>query len=328
MKILSCTPALTSLKYGRMLAALLWGAAAASMAHADVDSARNAGAAWLIKQQQGDGSWSNASGDLPVQATSAAIMALKNSGLSKSPSFRSAVSWLSNSDSDSVDSIARKIEALSAAGQTTTAQKEATRLYSLRADQGTAAWSGYGGKNTFDLMDTALGLGALRVADSAYARRLYVENSVPLSLCYLADNRILVSTGKRAWPLAFSAAGQSAGQGRPSVIATAQLVYEIRGIEKSSTLLSIGCSSVTYTLADLQAQAVAWLLDQQNTDGGFGEQRTDGSKGNSNVLTTALVYKALLSQATPPQTQINTALAWVLGTLTLACLVTGFYLLR
>lgn len=300
----------------RSVAAWLLGAAVATCAHADADSARNAGAAWLIKQQQGDGSWANASGDLEVQATSAAIMALKNAGQSRSPTFRAAVSWLSNADSDSIDSISRKIEALSAAGQTSTAQKESTRLYGLRSDSRVAAWSGYGAVNVFDVVDTALGLGALRVGDAAYRTKIYVDATVRVTLCGIFAQRVLLSAGKQAWPLSFSSAGQSAGQGRPSVVATALLVSELRAIEKTTALKGGSCSSTagttTYTLADIQAQAVAWLLDQQNADGGFGEQRTDGSKGGSSALTTALVYKALVNQAAPSSTQVNAALNWLL----------------
>jgi YD repeat-containing protein len=313
-----CTSSFLGKAVGRSVAAWLLAALVATGAHADADSARNAGAAWLIKQQQGDGSWANASGDLEVQATSAAIMALKNAGQSRSPTFRAAVSWLSNADSDSIDSISRKIEALSAAGQTSTAQKEATRLYGLRADSRLAAWSGYGGVNVIDVVDTALGLGALRVGDAAYSTKIYVDASVSSTLCNIVAKRVLLSAGKQAWPLSFSsAAGQSAGQGRPSVVATALLVSELRAIEKTTPVTNGSCSgtagAITYTLADIQTQAVAWLLDQQNADGGFGEQRTDGSKGGSNVLTTALVYKALVNQAAPASTQVNTALNWLLG---------------
>ncbi|MFX6941408.1 prenyltransferase/squalene oxidase repeat-containing protein, partial [Acinetobacter baumannii] len=76
---------------------------------------------------------------------------------------------------------------------------------------------------------------------------------------------------------------------------------------------SFSCSSVNYSLSDLLTPAVAWLLDQQNADGGFGEQRTDGSKGSSNVLVSALVLKALTAQATVSQPQADNTRNWLLA---------------
>ena len=113
-----------------------------ALAIADADSARNKGAAWLIKQQRGDGSWANANGDLDVQATSTALLALKNGGLAKSPTVGAASAWLANAYADSIDSIARKVEALAAAGLPGSAQNEADRLYDLRSLSTWATWGG------------------------------------------------------------------------------------------------------------------------------------------------------------------------------------------
>lgn len=283
---------------------------------ADADSARNMGEAWLIKQQRGDGSWANANGDLGVQATAAALLALKNGGLAKSPTFGTASGWLANADADSIDSIARKIEALAAAGMPGAAQAEAERLYALRSLSTSATWGGYGGSGV-DYLDTALGLTALRVGDAGYASKAAAtsSNSLVGALCDLATARINVASGKQAWPATKAATNQSAGQGRPSVVATALMLNELRGMQKSvgGSISSVTCNSVSYTFATLQNEAQAWLLDQQNTDGGFGEQRTDGSKGNSSILVTALAYRALNTQTAPPQPQTGNAQVWLLA---------------
>lgn len=66
-------------------------------------------------------------------------------------------------------------------------------------------------------------------------------------------------------------------------------------------------------LTSLLAEAQAWLLDQQNANGGFAEQRSDGSKGSSSVLATAWAYKALGAQAAPPAAPISNARNWMLA---------------
>jgi hypothetical protein len=303
----------------RAVATGLLGAALVTGAHADADSARNAGAAWLIKQQLGDGSWATASGELGVQATASALMALRNAGQSKSPSYASGATWLSNADADSVDAIARKVEALSYAGHATVAQTEATRLFGMQAISATAVWGGYGAINTADYVDTALALTAVRLGDAAFASKAYSAtpggNPLVNAMCNLVGNRINVASGKQAWPMSTVATSQSLGQGRPSVTATALLAGELRALQRFSAFsaASLTCSTGTYTLIDLLTPALAWLLDQQNADGGFGEQRTDGSKGASNVFVSALVLKALSVQATVAQPQTDNTRAWLLS---------------
>jgi hypothetical protein len=282
-------------------------------AQADADTARNKGAAWLITQQRGDGSWASASGDLEVQSTAATILAFKNAGLSRSPSFGSAGAWLANADADSIDSIARKTEGLAAAGLAASSQSEADRLYGLRTLSGFATWGGYGGSGT-DFLDTAMGLTALRTGDANYTAKANAasNNTILSAFCSLAAARILVAAGKQAWSSTQATTNQSAGQGRPSVVATALVFNELRGMQQRTGFTSVNCQP-SHAFATVLAEAQAWLLDQQNADSGFGEQRTDGSKGASNVLVTALVVRALNNQASPPQPQTGNAQAWLLG---------------
>lgn len=296
-------------------ASVLASALAITGVHADEDSARSAGAAWLIKSQRGDGSWATSSGELPVQATSASLLALRNAGQSRSPTYATGAAWLANADADSVDSISRKIEALSYTAHVSVAQTEAVRLESMTSIEGIAVWGGYGSPYSVDYMDIALGLSAMRLGHAGFAQKVYYSNFVNDAVCVLVYDQIAVAAGKRAWPMAKVSSRQEVMQGRPSVMATTLLVAELRALQSSmSSLRSFVCPGVsTVSLSDMISQSVSWLLDQQNTDGGFGEQRTDGSKGASSVLVTALVLKALRAQVTVPQPAANNAKSWLLS---------------
>lgn len=295
-------------------ASILASALAFTGVQADEDSARSAGAAWLIKSQRGDGSWATSSGELPVQATSASLLALRNAGQSRSPTYATGAAWLANADADSVDSISRKIEALSYTTHVSVAQTEATRLESMSSSEGSAVWGGYGSPHSVDYMDIALGLSAMRLGHAGFAQKAYYSGFLNSALCVLVADQLEVSSGKRAWPMAQMVSVQHA-QSRPSVMATTLLVTELRVLQSNmTTAISFSCPGVgAVSLSNIISQSVSWLLDQQNTDGGFGEHRTDGSKGTSSVLVTALVLKALHSQATVPQPAANNAKSWLLS---------------
>ncbi len=279
---------------------------------ADVDSARSRGAAWLIEQQRGDGSWATADGALPVQATSTALTAIRNAGLLRSPTFGAAGAWLANADADSVDSLSRKVQGLAAAGLLTTAQVEADRLFALRSFASQATWGGYGSSG-LDYIDTALALTAVSMGDANYNSKLTANPSTIVNaVCKLAEGRVNVAVGKQAWPTTQPAVSQSAGQGRPSVLATVLVLQELLGLQQRAGLNSVNCPTA-FLLTTLRTEGQAWLIDQQNADGGFGEQRTDGSKGRSTVLLSAWVLRLLNSQNPVPQPQTGNLQAWLLG---------------
>ncbi|MDC6168856.1 putative Ig domain-containing protein [Paucibacter sp. XJ19-41] len=280
----------------------------AASAQADVDSQRSKGVAWLLKQQRGDGAWASANGALPVQATAPAVLALRRAGLNRSPSFGAAGAWLANAEVDSVDSIARKIEGMSAAGLS--AQKESDRLYAMRAATGAATWGSYGG-NGIAFVDTTMGLAGLRLGDSNYAAKS--GNTVLSAVCTLLLARVNVAAGKQALPMLPASTNANPAQGRPSVIATALMLAELRAIQQNTGFANLTCGSSSLSMSTVQAEAVAWLLDQQNANGSFGEPRADGAKGGPSLLVTALVYRALTEQAAPAQPQSGNALSWLLS---------------
>jgi hypothetical protein len=286
---------------------------AAVGAAANPTAARTAAAAWLVQQQRGDGSWSRGDGSLGVQSTALALLALERAGARGAPTFGAAAAWLANADADSVDSVARKVEALAAAQLGASAQREADRLFALRSERASATWGGYGG-NGVDLIDTPLALAALRIGDAGYGAKLTAPsgNTILGAYCALLAARIDVAAGQRAWPAAQRAAGPAPGGGRPSVAATALVLAESRAIELRSGIAALNCGAGDITFTSVHAEAQAWLLAQQNADGGFGEQRSDGSRGPSNVVVTAWVVRALNALAAPPA-QAGTALNWLVA---------------
>lgn len=284
---------------------------AAGQASADAADARIRGTAWLLKQQRGDGAWTSRDGvSLPLQATSSAVIALKTGGLGKSASYAAALSYVGNADVDSVDSMARKAATLGFAGLKGSAQSEVDRLFSLRGLSTAAIWSSYGGSD-IDVVDTALGLRALRMADATYVSK---GTLIAGGLCAMAPWLIDLPSGRAALPITVPGLIVPAPTaGKPSVLASAVMLYEIEYIRRSSLGDTLGCSSGTRSLADLASRLTNWIQDQQNSDGGFGEQRHDGSHGDSSVLVTALVYRTLSDLAVVRQPTTANALAWLVS---------------
>lgn len=279
------------------------------LAAADANSARSTAAAWLIKQQRGDGSWQNADGEQAVQATALALQALRHAGLQRSPTFGSGLSWLSNAEADSVDSLARKADVLAINGAKGVAQADVDKLYAMRTIAEFANWGGYGGASV-EFIDTALGLTALRSADSGYGDKL--ENTVYSAYCDAYRVRISVSSGKFAWPLTKPNLGDQV-VGRPSVFATTAMLLDLRGMQRTYGPMfeAADCGDKVYSISKVIAESQAWLADQQNPDGGFGETRHDGSKGASVVAITAHALRALAGYGvTAPAAK---AQAWLLS---------------
>lgn len=280
---------------------------------APLDEARTKGLAWLIQNQHGDGAWRSNANGLEAQASANAIEAFRRGGLRHAPQFGTALAWLANIEADSTDTLARKGDVLATAGMPAVAQGVADHLYTRRVATNAAVWGGYPG-HSMTFIDTALGLTALRVADAGYDLKAAQPGSPLLgALCQLATGRITPASGQAAWPVARAASGQSASTGRPSVATTSLVLSELHAMHARLGWGGITCDGNTHTISTLLQQASAWLLAQQNADGGFGETRTDGSAGPSNLIVSALAYKALAGQSTPPQPATTNALSYLLA---------------
>ncbi len=74
-----------------------------------LEIARNKGIAWLIKNQNGDGSWGQ---ELKIQATAEALLALDRYGMESSPFAQAGHSWLANQTRSSTDSLTHILKGL------------------------------------------------------------------------------------------------------------------------------------------------------------------------------------------------------------------------
>lgn len=280
---------------------------------APLDEARAKGLKWLLQNQHGDGAWRSAAAGLEAQATANAIEAFRRGGLENAPQFGAALAWLANLEADSTDALARKSEALATSGMTVAGQRGADALFAQRVASNTAAWGGYPGHG-LTFIDTALGLAALRVADAAYGNKASQSDSPLLgALCRLATGKLAPASGQTAWPVAPAVSGQAVGGARPSVVASSLVFAELRAMQSRLNWSGVTCNGTTYTVSALLQEAGSWLVAQQNADGGFGEMRTDGSKGASNIVVSALAYRALSSQASPAQPATDNVLAYLLA---------------
>ncbi|MDH5732003.1 MAG: hypothetical protein OEZ58_23715, partial [Gammaproteobacteria bacterium] len=100
--------------FGFLTLFLLGGQSAHSATTAQLNAARVNGVAWLLANQNGDGSWGNDVRN-KILATSAALSALRKAGVT-GPNYGNGIAWLANAHPYSNDSLARQILVLNEAG--------------------------------------------------------------------------------------------------------------------------------------------------------------------------------------------------------------------
>lgn len=264
---------------------------------AQIDEARNKGLKWLFEHQAGDGSWRSKPGT-EVAATASAIHALNDAQLRGQP-FARAVSWLANAEPGSVDSRARQIIALVAAGVKVTPY--IAKLNAQRNRTERAVWGSYDHFGT-SIPDTALSIGALRTGQNDTTGYLHI-NVRHAFYCEVIPAQSAPVSGKAAWPFT---ARQSTGaipahQTAGSIIPTVYALIELHFFKNSSGWTTANCSTASQlpsmgaTVDSTYVQpaidyGVAWLLDRQNTvTGGFG----DAAPTTTTVMETALAFLAL-----------------------------------
>lgn len=282
--------------------------------HADIDTARAKGFAYLIGNQRGDGSWKSGAGGLEVQATSAAVEALQASGLRNSPQFSTSVSWLNNAETASVDATARRINALVLAGLPVT--EAATRLKDERntavvlngnVTTGVATWGSYAGHG-ITFADTALGFSALRTSNLSYAQA--INDIVVTTYCVLLPQQ----KADGSWPHTISASSQPTQQATGALLPSVLMLAELNAnISRVSGYTACGRGIAQLNTAITNGRV--WLQAQQNADGGFAERDlSTNALGSSNVLATALAYKTLKTLGTAvPASVLTNAENWLAG---------------
>lgn len=277
-----------ALKFVFAITGLLFAVDSNAASQAQLDAMRAKSLAYLVTQQQGDGSWRD-NHDNGIIATAISIDALVNSGMQTGYVSGSAASWLMNAEATSTDSLSRQITALSKLG--VPVDDLVTKLLSFRnqLDYGWGAYNGY----QSSMPDTALAYEALLAA------KIQPATDTQLS----AITSLQASDG--GWPyLKTSEATKSA----ISPTSYGILVLSQYAKFRPSAKVAIE-SNVT--------NAINWIISRKKNDGGFADDLD--SSGNSNatkpgqVLETGLVQAALLAAkdagfAVANTSQVNQAL--------------------
>lgn len=226
-----------------------------------IDTARAKGFAWLIQNQNGDGSWKLSSG-IKIQPTSAVLEAYLNSGIKRGYSYAAGVALLGNTEALNADSLARQASTLYRCGENVDSLMNRLNSMVHVSSKSWGAYSRYYGS----FPDTSLAIDAtLRTNNS-------VINYLSTSAYFVTGKQI---TGNNGWP--YSPSDSVAGQNR--LIPTLYNIITLSHYKKLSSGVDSNIS-----------RAVTWLISQQKTDGGFAD---DPNASSGNAYETALAYLAL-----------------------------------
>jgi len=296
---------------------------AATGAEANVDNARAQGLAWLVQTQRGDGSFAGAKG-MDVQATAAAVEAMRIGGLSKSPQYARALSWLANVQAGSLDAQAWQTMAMAQAGRDAAtlgnAVLNARNMTTWISGSGYAnmvAWGPFAGYAA-SVPDTALGYAAVRAAGLSDSNdKTEFTRSVQ---CLLIPSQLTAAPWKGSWPYALPQLAQPAGMAKGSILATAVLLHELKTSRLANRFLTdtYYCGNRLSTVDTAMANAKTWLIAQANSNGGFAERNPQsGALEASNPVVTALAIRALALFAAEgdaaANAAVNNARNWLSG---------------
>lgn len=297
-----------------LVAALLAASVSLPSYAVTVDEARAKGLKWLVQTQNGDGSFSGPQG-LETQATAATVEAMVAGGMSKSPQYGRALSWLANAPGASVDSRAWQAMALVAAGRDATTiagtLRDERNVSAAKAGAiltGGALWGPFPGYAA-SLPDTALAFGAIRSAGVTYANDT-TELTVTV-LCHTLNAQLTASPWNGSWPYALPENGQPAHAMNGSLSSTALTLFELKKQRQASRyLLNVSaCSKSSPSAIDTaMINAKTWLLAQANSDGAFAERSPQsGTLETPSPVATALAVRALALFAAEGDATASTA---------------------
>ncbi len=246
-----------------------------------IDQARLKGVWWLMVHQNGDGGWKSASGT-EVPTTAESLEALRNAGVKGFP-YMMGVSWLSNADAYSVDSLARKATALYFAGLKVTPYLDQLVTWKNTS----ATWGAYDHFET-SFPDTPLALSAIRIANYSYSGQSSDLTNALFCSILRAQKTGSDTTVAGSWSYINPGTTPPVSAVISGILPTTLNILEINAIKVAKGWTSGSCGSTTYYLQTAIDNGINWLLTQKrNADGGFGDN------GVSTVLETVLVYQVL-----------------------------------
>lgn len=248
-------------------------ASAATTSAAQIEASRASGLAWLYKNQKGDGSWSQGTGEkLKTQSTSAVLLAMARSGINHGTSFNSGVASLANSQPASTDALSRQIDALYIAGLDVSAlSSQLTRRATAKA----GSWGALPGYSS-SIIDTAL------ATSTSMSVMVGYKGWADIACQILGPQQASDGGWTHSGGVSYGQAGNSAVL--PTVYAILLLQkIAAQGNDKPCT------SGANYVISTMLGNAVKFLKTKIHSDGGV----ADDAASESGILETALFYVAV-----------------------------------
>ena len=285
-------------------------------AHADIGLDRAEGIAWLLQQQNGDGSWGK--DGARVVTTGEVLEALRLSGVERGFLYSRGLSWIANVRTDSVDSLARKIIALERAGFDAVAMGMLDDLLARRNTR--LGWGSFDGYAS-GFPDTALAVQAIYAANYTYpemgttiARMVQAQKPGDFGWSYMSHNldggskSLIMPTAYNL--MALSDHLQAGGGGTSQATRGVRWLLQSKRQANGSFLDDVGV-----TTGEVQQTALAWLAIEAVSAAGIvpvdsadaladarayllSRQMADGS-WNNDALHTAFALRTFPAVAMP-----------------------------
>jgi len=267
-----------------LVSTLLFTSVSLAATQTQIDNARANGIAWLVQHQNGDGSWGDTDAATRMAATTESMEALRRSGAKYGHLFTRALSWVANTKTESVDSLARKIEQLEKEGLSSEELGLMQELMSYR-DVINKCWGSFE-YHSCSFPDTSLAMDAILNAriTSGY---LYSDDFATLDLIMSSHAPYPTVNG---W--SYIAAGDGSTLDQKIMPTAYNLITQLRYFSwyRYWGLISPGNATFSELINDLNIGS-SWLFNRfYAVDGSF---RDDPSIATGAVQSTALAYYAL-----------------------------------
>ena len=235
------------------------------------------GSAWLISTQNPDGTWGG-SADRLILNTSTALDTFKSLNVSN-PEYSNGIVWLNYQTPATTDYLARKISSLHMGGVDVSA--DVTALVNSRNTNG--GWGGDDGSTTM-INDTAFALQALKTVN--YSDQTIINNAI----------NYLLSNQNPDGGFGFcSSASAGCSDSDSNIYMTALVSFTLQQFPQ------------TTSISTAVNKATAYLIANQNADGGFGA-------GASTVYETAYAYMAIINAGQGQAQPLQNAIAYLTAT--------------